>query len=139
MIVALKITVYVGFIVLNCRGNLSCSLSLFISATEVTTAFIFHEPSLLSALQDNGLPGVVLNSIISKPIPVTREVLSSLPSILSAMCLNTRGLQVGVVTSHTPNSPILFLILLSWGRGIPKCTIKYLERDHQLLLFVATP
>ena len=56
--------------------------------------FIFHEPSQLSALQDNGLPGVVLNSIISKQIPVTREVLSSLPNILSAMCLNTRGLQV---------------------------------------------
>ena len=36
------------------------------AATEVTTVFIFHEPSQLSALQDNGLPWVVLDSIISK-------------------------------------------------------------------------
>ena len=27
-------------------------------------------------------------------IPVTREVLSALPSILSAICLNARGLQI---------------------------------------------
>ena len=66
------------------------------TATEVITVFIFHEPSQLSTLQDNGLPWVMLNSIINKHIPVTREVLASLPSILSALCLNTRGLQVFV-------------------------------------------
>jgi len=68
--------------------------SIYLPATEVTTVFIFHEPSQLSPLQDNGLPWVVLNSIINKKIPVTREVLASLPNILSALCLNARGLQV---------------------------------------------
>ena len=67
--------------------------TLSLAATDVTTVFIFQEPSQLSSLQDNGLPGVVLNSVITKRIPATREVLSSLPNILSAMCLNTRGLQ----------------------------------------------
>ena len=42
--------------------------SIFLPATEVTTVFIFHEPSQLSALQDNGLPSVVLNSIIHKQV-----------------------------------------------------------------------
>ena len=83
--------------IVKSRGITASVLSAMFVATEVTTAFIFHEPSQLSALQDNGLPGVVLNSIITKPIPITREVLSSLPNILSAMCLNARGLQVGVV------------------------------------------
>ena len=32
-------------------------------------------------------------SLFSFKVPATREVLSSLPSVLSALCLNTRGLQ----------------------------------------------
>ncbi len=43
-------------------------LPSLIPATEVTTVFIFHEPSQLTPLQDNGLPGVVLNSIINKQV-----------------------------------------------------------------------
>lgn len=76
----------------------------------MTTVFIFHEPSQLSALQDNGLPGVVLNSIISKQIPVTREVLSALPNILSAMCLNARGLQEFIAAEPFDH---LFSVLIS--------------------------
>ena len=37
-------------------------------AIEVTTTFIFHDPSQLTSLQDNGLPWIVLNSIISKKV-----------------------------------------------------------------------
>lgn len=68
-------------------------MCVFSAATELITVFVFQEPSQLSSLQDNGLPGVVLNSVITKRVPATREVLSSLPNILSAMCLNARGLQ----------------------------------------------
>jgi len=32
------------------------------------TVFVFHEPSQLSTLQDNGLPGVVLNSLLMKNV-----------------------------------------------------------------------
>ncbi|XP_032242084.2 E3 ubiquitin-protein ligase HUWE1 isoform X2 [Nematostella vectensis] len=66
---------------------------LFLGATDVVTVYVFHEPSLLSSLQDNGLTGVVMKSLVVKDIPAMREVLSSLPSVLSALCLNTRGLQ----------------------------------------------
>lgn len=82
----------------------------FLAATEVTTVFIFHEPSQLSTLQDNGLPGVVLNSVIKKQIPATREVLSSLPNILSAMCLNSRGLQSFIAAEPFDH---LFSVLVS--------------------------
>ena len=86
----------------------TCFVIIVFTATEVMTVFVFHEPSQLSALQDNGLPGVVLNSLLMKnvrdvchlcvhdcllQIPATREVLSSVPNILSALCLNARGLQ----------------------------------------------
>ena len=60
------------------------------------TVFIFHEPSLLSSLQDSGLTWVVLRSLIVKDVPATRENLASLPNTLSALCLNTRGLEAFV-------------------------------------------
>ncbi|XP_015767939.1 PREDICTED: E3 ubiquitin-protein ligase HUWE1-like [Acropora digitifera] len=66
---------------------------LFMAAIDVVTVYVFHEPSLLSSLQDNGLTGVMLKALVVKEVPATREVLSSLPSVLSALCLNTRGLQ----------------------------------------------
>jgi len=44
-------------------------ITMFIAiATEVMTVFVFHEPSQLSTLQDNGLPGVVLNSLLMKNV-----------------------------------------------------------------------
>jgi hypothetical protein len=70
--------------------------ALYYLATEVVTVYVFHEPSLLSALQDTGLTGVMLNSLIMKDIPSTRDVLGSLPNMLSALCLNSRGLEAFV-------------------------------------------
>ncbi|XP_063928722.1 E3 ubiquitin-protein ligase HUWE1 isoform X2 [Zophobas morio] len=67
--------------------------SLFLLATDVVTVYVYQEPSLLSALQDNGLIEVVLHSLLVKEIPATREVLGSLPNVFSALCLNNRGLQ----------------------------------------------
>jgi E3 ubiquitin-protein ligase HUWE1 len=67
--------------------------SLFLLATDVVTVYVYQEPSLLSALQDNGLIEVVLHSLLIKEIPATREVLGSLPNVFSALCLNNRGLQ----------------------------------------------
>ncbi|XP_065656940.1 E3 ubiquitin-protein ligase HUWE1 isoform X2 [Hydra vulgaris] len=69
---------------------------LFLLATDVVTVFIFHEPSLLSSLQDTGLTWVVLKALLLKDVPATRENLASLPNTLSALCLNTRGLNAFV-------------------------------------------
>ena len=60
------------------------------------TVFVFQEPSLLSSLQDKGLTEVVLNSLLVKDVPTTREVLAALPNVFSALCLNQRGLDAFV-------------------------------------------
>ncbi|KAJ8914753.1 hypothetical protein NQ315_013256 [Exocentrus adspersus] len=67
--------------------------SLFLLATDVVTVYVYQEPALLSALQDNGLTDVVLHALLVKEVPSTREVLGSLPNVFSALCLNTRGLE----------------------------------------------
>lgn len=67
--------------------------SLFMLATDVVTVYVFQEPSLLSTLQESGLTDVVLQALLGKDIPPTREVVSSLPNVFTALCLNTRGLQ----------------------------------------------
>ena len=48
---------------------------------------------MLSSLQESGLTGVVLKSLIMKDVPATRENLASLPNTLSALCLNAAGLR----------------------------------------------
>ena len=67
--------------------------SLFMLATDVVTVYVFQEPSLLSTLQESGLTDVVLQALLKKEIPATREVISSLPNVFTALCLNSRGLQ----------------------------------------------
>ena len=51
---------------------------------------------MLSSLQDKGLTDVVLQALLVKDVPATREVLASLPNVFSALCLNTRGLEAFV-------------------------------------------
>ncbi|KDR00542.1 E3 ubiquitin-protein ligase HUWE1 [Zootermopsis nevadensis] len=84
--------------------------SLFLLATDVVTVYVFQEPSLLSSLQDSGLTDVVLQALLVKDVPATREVLGSLPNVFSALCLNARGLD-----SFVQCSPFnrLFKVLLS--------------------------
>ena len=66
--------------------------SLFLLSTDVVQLFIFQEPSQLSSLQENGLTDVILYALLKKNVPATREVLGSLPTVFSALCLNTNGL-----------------------------------------------
>lgn len=55
--------------------------NFFPTAMEVVTVYVFQEPSLLSVLQDNGVTEAVLNALLVKNPPATREVLASLPNI----------------------------------------------------------
>jgi E3 ubiquitin-protein ligase HUWE1 len=84
--------------------------SLFVLATDVVQLFIFQEPSQLSQLQDNGLTDVILFALLKKNVPATREVLSSLPTVFSALCLNTRGLNAFIESKPFDK---LFQVLLS--------------------------
>lgn len=84
--------------------------SLFLLATDVVTVYVYQEPSLLSALQENGLTDIVLYALLVKEVPATREVLGSLPNVFSALCLNNRGLEA--FAKYNPFEK-LFNILLS--------------------------
>ena len=65
---------------------------------------------MLSSLQDKGLTDVVLQALLVKDVPATREVLASLPNVFSALCLNTRGLEAFVECKPFER---LFKVLLS--------------------------
>lgn len=84
--------------------------SLFLLAMDVVTVYVFQEPSLLSSLQDIGLTDIVLQALLVKEVPATREVLASLPNVFSALCLNARGLQAFVSCKPFER---LFKVLLS--------------------------
>lgn len=43
-------------------------LPIFLTAIDVVTVYVFHEPSLLSSLQDNGLTGVMLKALVVKEV-----------------------------------------------------------------------
>jgi len=43
-------------------------VNFYCLATDVVTVFIFHEPSLLSSLQDSGLTWVVLRALVVKDV-----------------------------------------------------------------------
>ena len=83
------------------------SASLFLLATDVVTAFVFGEPSLLSSLQGNGLTDLVLHAVLVKDVPVIREVLGSLPNVFSVLCLNSRSLHhVQVLPAHLQSASL---------------------------------
>lgn len=66
--------------------------SLFLLATDVVSVYVYHEPSLLSTLQESGLTDVILYALLVKEVPATKEVLASLPNVFTALCLNHNGL-----------------------------------------------
>lgn len=84
--------------------------SLFLLAIDVVTVYVFQEPSLLHSLQDNGLTDVITEALLMKDVPPTREVISSMPNVFSALCLNSRGLNAFINCNPFQS---LFKVLLS--------------------------
>lgn len=67
--------------------------SLFLLSIELVSAYVFQEPALLSSLQESQLTKDILDAILDKPLPPTREILAALPNTFSALCLNNAGLR----------------------------------------------
>lgn len=67
--------------------------SLFLLSIELVSVYVFQEPALLSSLQESQLTKDILDAILDKPLPPTREILGALPNTFSALCLNNAGLQ----------------------------------------------
>lgn len=67
--------------------------SLFLLSIELVSVYVFQEPALLSSLQESQLTKDILDAILDKPLPPTREILAALPNTFTALCLNNAGLQ----------------------------------------------
>uniref|UniRef100_W8BYZ8 E3 ubiquitin-protein ligase HUWE1 n=1 Tax=Notamacropus eugenii TaxID=9315 RepID=W8BYZ8_NOTEU len=81
-------------------GSLPTSLKHIISNAE------YYGPSLFLLANED----VMLHALLTKDVPSTREVLSSLPNVFSALCLNAQGLQSFVQCQPFER---LFKVLLS--------------------------
>uniref|UniRef100_A0A915E7Q5 UBA domain-containing protein n=1 Tax=Ditylenchus dipsaci TaxID=166011 RepID=A0A915E7Q5_9BILA len=67
--------------------------SLLHCAIHLTTSFIYQEPAQLTFLQDKGLTDALLQSLFNEKFPISRDIVTGLPNICSALCLNERGLK----------------------------------------------
>ena len=61
---------FLGIVVCETHAQRFPTWSLFLSLTaiDVVTVYVFHEPSLLSSLQDNGLTSVMLKALVVKEV-----------------------------------------------------------------------
>ncbi|CAI4227768.1 unnamed protein product [Auanema sp. JU1783] len=69
------------------------SESIYHHALQMVTFFIYQEPSQLGFLQSKHLPYVILQSILRKELPGSRDVISNLGNVFTALCLNEVGLR----------------------------------------------
>ncbi|KAI8810926.1 hypothetical protein BJ742DRAFT_675473 [Cladochytrium replicatum] len=65
--------------------------NVFGLAVNIMSTFIHNEPTCLNILQEAKLPQAFLEAVTSN-IPVSTEVISSLPNAFGAICLNQQGL-----------------------------------------------
>ena len=60
------------------------------TAIDVVTVYVFHEPSLLSSLQDNGLTAVMLKALVVKEVSSYYMNISETCSF-TCMCFEVEG------------------------------------------------
>jgi len=59
-------------------------------ASKLLAIIIHNEPTSYAALHENGLPQAFLR-MITTHIPATSELISSIPNVFDAICINTQG------------------------------------------------
>ncbi|TMS38017.1 hypothetical protein L596_004833 [Steinernema carpocapsae] len=67
--------------------------SLFYNAVCLITSFVYQEPTKLTVLQDKGVCDAVMRGMFRYETPMSRDMIAHIPSTLSALCLNERGLE----------------------------------------------
>lgn len=68
--------------------------TVFAFSIDMVSLYVHHEPSLLTTLQENGLASVMLKSLFDteRKLPVTKDFSGAMSNVLTALCLNSRGL-----------------------------------------------
>ncbi|KAK6751843.1 hypothetical protein RB195_003334 [Necator americanus] len=69
------------------------SASLYHHAIQLVVNFIYQEPSQLTILQNRHVPYVILQSMLRKELPNSRDVISHMGNVFTALCLNEKGLK----------------------------------------------
>ena len=85
-------TPFLGVLETILRGPDYFGTTLWGQAAKWVTDFCNNEPAMLPVLQDAGIPKAIF-AVLSVGVPPSAEVLSDLPGLLSALCLNARGLE----------------------------------------------
>ncbi|KAG0034694.1 hypothetical protein BGZ82_005652, partial [Podila clonocystis] len=67
--------------------------SVYAHAINTMTSFIHNEPTSLAILQEANIPQTLLSSL-SKEIPASTDVVTSIPGAFGAICLNAPGLEM---------------------------------------------
>ncbi|PAV89438.1 hypothetical protein WR25_24388 [Diploscapter pachys] len=69
------------------------SSSLFHQTIQLITNFIYQEPGQLTLLQQKHIPFVMLQCLLRKELPTSRDVITHLANVFTALCLNDKGLK----------------------------------------------
>ncbi|PIC34687.1 hypothetical protein B9Z55_014266 [Caenorhabditis nigoni] len=90
------------------------SPSLFHQSAHLITNFVYQFPEELSSIQRRHVPYVVFQSLLRKevrltPLPNSKDVITTLGNVFTAMCLNERGLRQ--FKSYEPFNQIFRIVL----------------------------
>ncbi|KAK0398448.1 hypothetical protein QR680_002591 [Steinernema hermaphroditum] len=83
--------------------------SLFYNAVCLVTSFVYQEPTKLTHLQDKGVCDAMMKALFRHETPINRDMISHIPSTISALCLNERGLEN--VKNFKPFEKIIDMVL----------------------------
>ncbi|GMT37376.1 hypothetical protein PFISCL1PPCAC_28673 [Pristionchus fissidentatus] len=68
------------------------SSALFHYSMQLVQNFVYQEPVQLTMLQNHHVPYTLLMAVLRKDVEPTREVISTMAQVFSALCLNDRGM-----------------------------------------------
>ncbi|CDH93242.1 HECT-type E3 ubiquitin transferase [Caenorhabditis elegans] len=85
------------------------SPSLFHQSAHLITNFVYQFPEELSSIQRRHVPYVIFQSLLRKELPNSKDVITTLGNVFTAMCLNERGLRQ--FKSYDPFNQIFRIVL----------------------------
>lgn len=85
------------------------SPSLFHQSAHLITNFVYQFPEELSSIQRRHVPYVIFQSLLRKELPNSKDVITTLGNVFTAMCLNERGLKQ--FKSYDPFDQIFRIVL----------------------------
>ncbi|CAK9298752.1 unnamed protein product [Gordionus sp. m RMFG-2023] len=105
--------------------------SLFLLALDLVSNYIFSEPSELFSIQKTGMTDLMLKALLEKEFPSTREIMTSLPTIFTSLCLNHRGMRAFL--AKEPFDKLFKILISPKYLSALKLSPKQLKRRRRML------